>query len=79
MVRKALDTDFARMLKEDRVLKYLAKSDAAVASGEKTVNESLEEVRLLLSRPLAQQYLKVLSCPNISGYINQAALYFHGR
>lgn len=39
------------MLKEDRVLKYLAKSDAAVASGEKTVNESLDEVRLLLSRP----------------------------
>ena len=45
MVRKALDTDFGRMLKEDRILKLIAKCDSAVVNGEKTVAESLEEVR----------------------------------
>lgn len=32
-----------RMLKEDRVLKLVAKSDSAVAKGKKAVKESLEE------------------------------------
>lgn len=50
------------MLKEDRVLKFLAKSDAAVANGEKTVNESLEEVSVACNdwcivEPSAQQHL----------------------
>ncbi len=45
VVRKALDIDFGRMLKEDRILKLIAKSDNAVVNGEKTVAESLEEVR----------------------------------
>lgn len=45
VVRKALDTDFGRMLKEDRMVKLMAKSDSAVIQGKKTVTESLEEVR----------------------------------
>ena len=44
-MRKALDADFGRMLKEDRIVKLMAKSDNAVISGQKTVGESLEEVR----------------------------------
>lgn len=46
VVRKALDTDFGRMLKEDRMVKLMAKSDSAVVQGKKTVVESLEEVRI---------------------------------
>lgn len=45
VVRKALDSDFGRMLKEDRIVKLMAKSDIAVVNGQKTVSESLEEVR----------------------------------
>lgn len=45
VVKKALDIDFGRMLKEDRILKLMAKCDNAVVGGEKTVAESLEEVR----------------------------------
>lgn len=47
IVRKALDADFGRMLKEDRIVKLMAKSDNAVVNGQKTVAESLEEVRML--------------------------------
>lgn len=50
-MRKALDADFGRMLKEDRIVKLIAKSDNAVVNGQKTVAESLEEVRTL-SRPM---------------------------
>lgn len=50
VVRKALDADFGRMLKEDRIVKLMAKSDNAVVNGQKTVSESLEEVTML-SRP----------------------------
>lgn len=46
-MRKALDADFGRMLKEDRIVKLIAKSDKTVVSGQKTVDESLEEVRML--------------------------------
>eukprot|EP00903_Cladosiphon_okamuranus_P005365 g5358.t2 len=45
IVRKALDADFGRMLKEDRIVKLMAKSDNAVVNGQKTVAESLEEVK----------------------------------
>lgn len=50
VVRKALDADFGRMLKEDRIIKLMAKSDSAVVQGKKTVAESLEEVRLIYVR-----------------------------
>lgn len=43
VTRKALDADYGRMLKEDRVLKLIAKSDADVVKGRKTAKESLEE------------------------------------
>lgn len=43
MTRKALDVDYGRMLKEDRVLKLVAKADAEVVKGQKTAKESLEE------------------------------------
>lgn len=49
-MRKALDADFGRMLKEDRMVKLMAKSDRAVVQGKKTVAESLEEVRLLCTK-----------------------------
>ncbi|CAN0405657.1 unnamed protein product, partial [Ectocarpus sp. 13 AM-2016] len=44
VVLKALDADFGRMLKEDRIVKLMAKSDNAVAKGQKSVAESLDEV-----------------------------------
>lgn len=44
MVLKALDADFGRMLKEDRIVKLMAKSDNAVVKGQKSVAESLDEV-----------------------------------
>lgn len=44
MVLKALDADFGRMLKEDRIVKLMAKSDNAVVKGQKPVAESLNEV-----------------------------------
>lgn len=50
VVKKAFDTDFARMLKEDRIVKLIAKCDNAVINRQKTVAESLEEV-IMLSRP----------------------------
>lgn len=46
VVRKAFHADYGRMLKEDRVLRLVAKADAAVGRGEKSVEDSLEEVRL---------------------------------
>ncbi|CAM9544373.1 unnamed protein product, partial [Ectocarpus sp. 12 AP-2014] len=45
VVLKALDADFGRMLKEDRIVKLMAKSDNAVAKGQKSVAESLDEVK----------------------------------
>ncbi|CAN0405716.1 unnamed protein product, partial [Ectocarpus sp. 13 AM-2016] len=45
VVLKALDADFGRMLKEDRIVKLMAKSDNAVAKGHKSVAESLDEVK----------------------------------
>lgn len=48
VTRKALDADYGRMLKEDRVLKLIAKSDAEVAKGQKTAKESLEEVTTIV-------------------------------
>lgn len=44
VVRKALETDFGRMLKEDRIIKLMAKCDNEVVKGQKAVAESLEEV-----------------------------------
>lgn len=44
VVRKALDADYGRMLKEDRVQRLIGKSDDSVAKEQKTVKESLEEV-----------------------------------
>lgn len=44
VVKKALDVDYGRMLKEERVLRLISKADAEVVRGEKTVKESLEEV-----------------------------------
>lgn len=44
VVRKALDADYGRMLKEDRVLRLISKSDTSVATGQKAAKESLEEV-----------------------------------
>lgn len=49
VVRKAFDVDYARTLKEERVLKLIAKSDPAVVKGSKTVKESLEEASMLSS------------------------------
>lgn len=43
VVLKALDADFGRMLKEDRIVKLMTKSDNAVAKGQ-PVAESLDEV-----------------------------------
>lgn len=44
VIRKALDADYSRMLKEERVLRLISKADAKVVQGEKTVKDSLEEV-----------------------------------
>lgn len=46
VIKKTLDADYGRMLKEGRVLRLLAKADAAVGRGQKTVNESLEEASM---------------------------------
>lgn len=42
-VKKAFDADYGRMLKEGRVFRLIAKADAAVGRGEKTVEDSLNE------------------------------------
>lgn len=48
VTRKALDADYGRMLKEDRVLKLVAKCDADVVKGQKTPKESLEEASTVI-------------------------------
>ena len=48
VTRKALDADYGRMLKEDRVLKLVAKCDAEVVKGQKTPKESLEEASTII-------------------------------
>ncbi|CAM9275025.1 unnamed protein product [Scytosiphon promiscuus] len=49
VVRKALDTDFGRMLKEDRIIKLMGKCDNEVVKGQKAVAESLEEVKKVIA------------------------------
>ncbi|CAM9547547.1 unnamed protein product [Hapterophycus canaliculatus] len=57
VVRKALDTDFGRMLKEDRIIKLMAKCDSEVVKGQKDVTESLEEVKKVIA-----PFYKVILC-----------------
>eukprot|EP00752_Nemacystus_decipiens_P001778 g1718.t2 len=57
VVRKALDADFGRMLKEDRIVKLMAKSDNAVVNGRKTAGEGLEEVKKAIA-----PYYKTILC-----------------
>ncbi|CAM9993975.1 unnamed protein product, partial [Choristocarpus tenellus] len=45
IVRKALEVDHSRMLKEERLHKWIARTDVSVAQGNKTTNESLTEVK----------------------------------
>ncbi|CAM9278761.1 unnamed protein product [Discosporangium mesarthrocarpum] len=49
IIQKALEVDYNRMLKEDRVYKFITKADTGVARGEKTAEESLDEVKAIFA------------------------------